>query len=471
MPLANVFAQSNTEKDSMLVVHRIKKNETLSSIALKYSCSIRQLSKWNNLKNEDWIKEGDILKIWVKKSSTPIYQKPLPSADTMLKRVIPKKTTPRIIVNRYSDTPRVVKPKIEDDNLAFEGTRVAVPESLFDTNGRVKISGYITAYYARYSDSFGPGEYQKFPTSSPLNNSFSVNMIYWGAKYISNRYRGNLSLHWGDIPASAWSSTYNFIQEANAGFRITKGLWFEAGYFRTHIGLESIQPRENITTSIAVTTFYEPYFLSGAKLTYYLGDKLAFQGSVFNGFNSFVENNKSKAYGLSMVYNPNDRLSLTLNTLGCDESPDFQKRKQRRLYNDFYLSYKSPKLDFGCEFNYGVQENTKLSDTLKPATVISALIVGRYHFSKHFSGYLRGDYFDDRNQILTGVVLNHDNEQVGIHALGATAGMEIEPIPNSYFRIEYRQVQMLEKNQTLFYSNNTYSKIRHEIISAVGLWF
>jgi len=75
------------------------------------------------------------------------------------------------------------------------------------------------------------GQYQKYPTSAPIDNSFSLNMIYLGAKYTSNHYRGTLGVHFGDIPDCAWSAKYISIQEANAGFRVVSGLWIDAGIF------------------------------------------------------------------------------------------------------------------------------------------------------------------------------------------------------------------------------------------------
>lgn len=468
-PLTNLFAQK-IDGDSSIIIHKVKKNETLATIAIKYDCSQNQLMGWNKLKDINDIRVGKILWIW-KKEGTPGTYPTHSKIDTSHKMEKPNVSAAKILFPHHTDTPRVQKKNTTDDNLAFEGTRVAEPEALFDSSGRIKINGYVSTYYARYSDSLAHGQYQKFPTSCPLDNSFSVNMIYLGAKYISNRFRGNLALHWGDIANCAWSAKYNMIQEANAGFRVAKGLWFDAGYFRTHLGLESIQPRENITSSIATTTYFEPYFLSGAKLTYYFGTKLAIQGSIFNGFNSFVENNKNKAYGLSMVYSPNSSLSITLNSITCDESPDIQKRKQKRIYNNVYLFYKSSKFDFGAEFNYGIQENTKLTDTFASATVISALAVGRFHFNKKLSAYMRVEYFDDRNEMLTGPVQNEFHKLVGVHDWGLTPGIEISPIPNSYLRFEYRYLDMIENDETLFYYKGTYRKYRYEAICSLGFWF
>ncbi len=439
--------------DSSITISFIKKNKILNPICTKKESSFyRFLPNGFFNKNEATASRQN--------SEIHNYQK-----------IIYKTLHPETLILHQTDLAQINATAFEYANFESTGMKDSISKIPIDILSKLTFNGYLSTYYALYTDSLAYGQYQKFPTTCPLNNSFSLNMIYLSAKYISNNYRGILSLHWGDIAESSWSPKYNFIQEANAGLKITKGLWLDAGFFRTHIGLESIQPRENIASSTSVVNHYETYFLSGVKLTYSIGSKFSIQGGIFNGFNSFVENNKSKGFGLSMVYTPSDRLSLTLNSMICDESPDVQKRKQLRVYNDFYLFYKSPKFDFGFEFNYGIQQNSKLSDSLKTAIVISSLLVGRYHFNKKFSIYLRGEYYDDRNEILTGPVYNEKNKLVGIHVWGITPGLQIAPIPNSYFRLEYRYLEMLQKDETIFYFNGTHRTFRHEFISSLGFWF
>ena len=46
-----------------LIRHKIKNGETLGGIALKYKVSVKQLMKWNNLRNSN-IRAGKYLKIY-----------------------------------------------------------------------------------------------------------------------------------------------------------------------------------------------------------------------------------------------------------------------------------------------------------------------------------------------------------------------------------------------------------------------
>ena len=56
-------AKANDDGRGTLKRHKIKKGETLGSIALKYRVSVKQIMKWNNMRNTN-IREGRYLKIY-----------------------------------------------------------------------------------------------------------------------------------------------------------------------------------------------------------------------------------------------------------------------------------------------------------------------------------------------------------------------------------------------------------------------
>ncbi|HEY1045732.1 MAG TPA: outer membrane beta-barrel protein, partial [Bacteroidia bacterium] len=256
------------------------------------------------------------------------------------------------------------------------------------------------------------------------------------------------------------------------GIRLINKLWLEGGYFRTHLGFESIQPRENIGSTIALTTYYEPYYLSGAKLTYYANEKLSLQLNAFNGFNTFVAINKKKSVGFTAVYELRKNFVMSYNCLISDNTPDSIATSHLRLYNDFYLAYKSKRFNFGFEVNFGLQENTGIVDSSKMAKMFSMTIAGKYKIKNDkYSIYARAEIFNDPDEILTGPVNNANHQLVGINALGLNAGLEFKPMPNAYLRFEGRYLHLL-RDETIFYSGgNTYTNVRKEFVSALGFWF
>lgn len=368
-------------------------------------------------------------------------------------------------LNAFSQLPN----KKDSSDLTFKGTRISPYSVEYDTTGQLDFSGYIDTYYAHYSDQSGDGGFQKFPSVAPRNNQFGLNLIQFGVKYQSQKFRGLATLFWGDTPLSAWSPDYSMIQEAHLGFRLKGKLWLDAGFFRTHIGLESIQPRENITMSIATSTYFEPYYLSGAKLTWEQSSKWMFQLNAFNGFNNFVDNNTTKAVGASTSYTPSDKLNITASTLFSDESPT-GKPDQLRNYNNLILVRKTEHWTLGIEGNYGFQLNSKLSDSTQTANVMSAIIAAKYRITPSWAVYGRGEYFSDPDEVLTGPVINQNHELVGLDIVGATLGGEYKPIPNSYFRLEGRVLQTKE-TEKVFLLNNQVSNLRYEVIAGIGVWF
>src|SRR5437868_14593203 len=103
-------------------------------------------------------------------------------------------------------------------STSFSQSKDSIPAK--KDSAKIEISGYVDAYYAYYTDSVGAGNYQKFPSVSPRSNQFGLNVAMITAKYSAEKVRGVFTAHFGDIPRSNWSPSYNFIQEAHVGIRL-----------------------------------------------------------------------------------------------------------------------------------------------------------------------------------------------------------------------------------------------------------
>ena len=258
------------------------------------------------------------------------------------------------------------------------------------------------------------------------------------------------------------------IRELIPGAKADKSNLFTM--IKEHRNQYMIQARENVTMSISTTNYYEPYFLSGAKLTWQQSKKLLVQVNAFNSFSQYLETNKNKVIGLSIVYNPTSKIAGVFTSMFCDETPNGKPQKHKRLYNNFCLTYKSKRWIVGLEANFGLQTNSVLADSTKTAFVFSNLLLAKYRITPQWAMYARGEIFSDPNEILTGPVENQNHEIVGLDAAGATCGIEFKPIPNSYLRVESRYLQT-KKSESIFYYNNTPQNYRLEFIVGLGLWF
>ncbi|KOY87135.1 hypothetical protein AD998_14145 [bacterium 336/3] len=444
--------QAKAQSDSLIAVpqyHVVKQNETLLTISTKYQISLQQLIDWNKLKTDQPIPSQLIIGYVYYKNKQFINTQPnfLDSASIKQK------------INKMLD-------------ISFEERFLLFNAGLKkdSTNRSLIIGGYVDAYYGFYTDSVGNNNFQKFPTIAPRSGTFGINIVQLSARYSSEKVRGIFTLHYGDIPASAWSPTYNFLQEANVGIRIVKDLWIDAGFFRTHLGCESIQPRENINAGVALTTYYDPYFLSGVKLSYKPTENLMLQLNAFNGYNTFVQINNRKTYGATMVYEANENFMCSYNALLSHESPDNQEIKQTRFYQDFFFIYKKPKVDIAFELNFGVQTNSRLKDSTQTAFMFSTSLIGKYKFKKNIGVFGRSEIFQDNDDMLTGPIFNTTHQIVGLNATGTSIGGEIKPTEKSYIRAECRYIQTLN-GATIFRYQGMDRTYRTEWLISTGFWF
>ncbi len=333
----------------------------------------------------------------------------------------------------------------------------------------LQISGHVDAYYAYYTDSVGTGNFQKFPTTSPRSNSFGLNIAMITAKYTTEKIRSTLTLNYGDIPLTTWSSKYNFIQEANVGVRLQRKFWLDAGFFRTHIGTEGLLPKENIASSIAIGTFNEPYYQAGVKLSYTPTEKLTLCLHALNGYNIFEDNNDKKSLGLLVNYIINDNLNFGYSNYYGDDSPQSDSINHTRFYNNLYMNYAKKKIKFQIGGDYATQQNSDTTEK-KTASMYSALVSLRYQLFSKIGIYGRGEVFNDPIGFLGGSMIDKTGKTTGLKLWGVTLGIEYKPTDNSYIRLEGRQLQC-DVNQEVFRWNGSNQSSRLEVMFHIGVAF
>lgn len=476
-----------TINNKRFILYKVLAGENLYRISVNHKISLAELIK-TNPELQKGVKVGQLIHIpRVQSVNLQTYRPPVaPSREQTVQTVRdtmgPKatKSVEKVAENKMLATENVqqividsVKKKINKMlDVSFEERFLLFNAGLKkdSTNSSLIISGYVDVYYGYYTDSAGINNFQKFPTVAPRSNAFGLNMAQLSTRYSSDKVRGTLTLHYGDIANSAWSPTYNFLQEANIGIKLLKNTWIDAGFFRTHLGCESIQPRENINIGVALTTFYDPYFLSGVKLSYKPTERLMLQANVFNGYNTFVQINKHKSYGLSSVYEANEHFMCSYNLLFSNETPDDDPINKARVYHDFFMIYKTPKIDFAMEANFGTQTNTHLDNSAKTAYMFSGNVIGKYKFDKNKGVFMRFEVYQDKNEMLTGPVYNESHRFVGLDAAGLSIGAEVKPTEKSYVRFENRYLKTTDKAKIFRYGGQATGQ-RFEFLVSTGFWF
>jgi hypothetical protein len=334
----------------------------------------------------------------------------------------------------------------------------------------LSFSFYGDAYIAYYSDSLPVNDYQKFPSIAPRSNQFGLDVASISARYTSNRARGFVTLQYGDVPRSTWSPTFNMVQEANFGVRVCKKLWVDAGFFRTHVGTEGLFPKENITSSVAVPTFFEPYYEAGLKLNYAATEKLALNLFILNGYNVFEDNNKKKSLGLLATYAFNDHLSVGYSNYIGDDGPDNDSVSHGMLFNNVFLNFEKNKIKIVTGADFCVHAHSSINAPNGSANMFSGLFSVRYLVTKKLDCYGRLEFFDDADGFLSGVMTDKNNHLTGLKLWGATLGLEYKPTLNSYVRFEGRDL-MADDAQEIFYHDGAYTNSRLEVLLNFGVWF
>ena len=335
----------------------------------------------------------------------------------------------------------------------------------------VKVSGYVDAYYGFYNDSVGQTNFQKFPSVCPRSNQFGLNTAHLGFQFDGEITRAYVVLHYGDIPVSAWSGTFNPIMEAHAGVRLTKNCWLDAGFFRTHVGAESLLPNENITTSVSVSTFYEPYFESGIRLNYIPNDRWAINIFALNGYNIFEDNNEKKSLGTLVTYAFNEHGNIGYsNYIGDDTPVEADSIAHMRLFSNIFVNYQLKKLKMQIGIDNIVQKNSDLVNPTQSAMMLSGVLSFKYQFIDKFAAYTRGEFFNDPQGFMGGVITDRKNKQTGIKLFGITGGVELKPTPNAIIRLEAREL-ITDKDQEIFYWKGEIKNNRLEILMNIGISF
>jgi hypothetical protein len=332
----------------------------------------------------------------------------------------------------------------------------------------VTTSAYIDTYFAEYTDSVGAANYQKFPTISP-HNGFGLNTVLLSADYLYDYLRGTFSLQFGDIARSAWSSNYNSIVEAHAGLRLSKKVWMDAGFFRTHIGTEGIYPRENIAASLAVATFNEPFYQAGVRLQ--LQPDKNFQVNLFalNGYNLFEDNNQKKSFGSLTTYALRNNGTIGYsNYIGDDTPAPADSLEHLRAYHNLFVNYYFRRMRIQAGVDYATQHH---SDALgkRVARMYSGLLAVKYSRAQ-YGVYLRAETFHDPQGFLGGVIINKTGRQSGYLLWGMTVGIEYRPHDRSYIRLEAREL-INDPSQPIYHFHRHDTNIREEIHLHFGITF
>lgn len=335
------------------------------------------------------------------------------------------------------------------------------------TAHQLTFSGYADTYFAGYSTQLSTHVFQDFIAVGPRDNSFGVNIAQFGLSYEHQYVRSNITFHIGDIALATWSDEYPYLQQANVGIRLAESLWLDAGFFHTHLGAESFLPKNNMLSSLAFLTYNEPFFQSGAKLSWDASEKFYAELWVLNGYHSHVDNNESKSVGVLLSYAASENTSITYTNLYGRENEEGVSPRQVRFYQNIYLNQNwNDKVILSVGFDVGVQTNSDIIDNTQGALMYGGIITTRYQFNPNWSVTGRGEIFNDKNGFISGTMDDVNGNPTGLELVAFTLGTEYSPMEKAYLRFEGRYTST--PDDLKIFPEDTPSNSRLEFLVTMG---
>jgi hypothetical protein len=316
-------------------------------------------------------------------------------------------------------------------------------------------TGYVEAYYAYNLNrpSNGITNYRGFDNR---HDTFSLSNAALGANWEAGPVGGRLILQVGSTPSAYYGGEppfagagagganasngelWKYLQEAFITYKapVGRGLLLQLGLCASPIGLETFAVKDDWNWSRSNLFFALPFYHTGLRATYEWTDELSTTSSIFNGWNSVVDNNEEKSVETNVTYKLPDKLLLQAlyfggieRTTGSPEGPYW-----RHHFDALAQVDATTWLSFAGQGDYGWEPN-RIGTTRWVAGALYARVkpVERVYFT------LRGDRFDehlatDAAGRASSPIFWNGAEWVS----SATATLDVRPHDQISFRLEYR---------------------------------
>jgi hypothetical protein len=331
--------------------------------------------------------------------------------------------------------------------------------------GKVSFSGYAEAYYSY--DFNNPANHQKpgFMYSHNRHNELNVNLALVKANYTSDRVRGNVALMAGTYAEANLAAEPNLLQhvyEANAGVRIGRNLWVDAGIMPSHIGFESAIGKDCYTLTRSIAADNSPYYEAGAKVTWDPNDKWTLSAMYLNGWQRIrkVDGNQTPSFGTQVTFRPSGKVTLNYSTFIGNDKPD--STRQMRYFNDLYGNFTiTDKFSLTAGMDYGFEQKEKSSSDMNQW--YGSTVIARYAFTGKLALAGRAEYYSDRH----GVIISTGTPN-GFKTTGYSLNLDVTPAPNVMFRIEGR---LLHSKDEIFLKDGEPKNNNASVTASLAFWF
>lgn len=285
------------------------------------------------------------------------------------------------------------------------------PPTLAGLLGPTALSGFVDVYYD-YNSNQPTSRANGFRSFDVNSNQFALNLLELvvdKAPDAANSRTGyHVALGFGQAMNAVNGSDPGglgfdqYLKEAYFSYLapVGKGLQIDTGKFVTPHGAEVIETKDNWNYSRGLLFSYAiPYFHYGLRAKYALNDKYSLSGFLVNGWNSVVDNNTGKTYGLGFGWNPTKRVGFTQNYMAGPEQGD--DNSNWRQLSDTVVTYSpTSKLSFTANYDYG--RGDRIAGVAGPVFWTGIAGYVRYVFNNNYAVVTRYEYYDDHDGFTTG---------------------------------------------------------------------
>lgn len=200
-------------------------------------------------------------------------------------------------------------------------TKFFTPEVRFDVNYLQDLNNPVDHTIVGSTEEFRSGEFQIEQVS--LGGNFHWNNVQ--ARFLSMFGMFAVTTPRNDASAGVgeWDlqGAYKYLSEANAGYHwdVQHGLNVDAGIFVSYIGLFSYYNYDNWTYQPSFVSSNTPWFFNGLRVQWYPTQTLKIEPWLINGWQSYAKYNHLPGVGGQILWIPNDRFKLVLNSYSVGE--------------------------------------------------------------------------------------------------------------------------------------------------------
>lgn len=335
--------------------------------------------------------------------------------------------------------------------------------------GKLRIGGYIDTYYG-YNFNNPASANIPYMVSMHRNNEVTVNLAYIDLRFNAQRLRARI------VPAMGTYMNANYVKEtgvmkgmleASAGVKLhkTKEIWLDAGVLGSPYTNESAISREHLMYTRSFAAENSPYYLSGAKISVPITQKITFTGYFINGWQQIQDANNQKSLGTQIEYRPNTKNLINWNTYLGDErsatSPDYRTRYFTDLY---WIHNPDGRFSFTACVYGGMQERLNIRKHISHNYWGQANYIARWRIKKDKWISARAEYFADPEN----VILSSINGDKKYAATSGSLCYTVKMFDNALFRIEGRHFYSDSK---VFRDNTTPVNQSTWLITNLTLWF